>query len=350
VGEEVEEIIESDEPPVTEGPLTGLRGVLPVAPTITEPAAAKTAVQYTISKEQQQQISLLHQLTHEEQAKTKQIVQKKSATFSALWRTILGLLLFAAVLAGVLLPGTNIGLPETTLPVSQSTLDTFNVVDPLVGRSVLVAFEYTPAMAAELDPIALMLLRQLAANDNRILTISQSAAGTAIAEQRVSEVNGLESQSLGLLTGEAVGLRSLGSCLNAANSCNPLFGASDAAAQSDLADLGLIIVLTSDRNSLINWVEQVESQTDTPVIAAVAQLIGPLTLPYLSSGQLEGALDGIPNASAYEKRLLGQDGGAFQQFAAQTFAMWLVIIGLIVAGVVYGLAGVARRDEKKGNG
>lgn len=349
VGEEVEEV-ESDEPAVTEGPLAGLRGVLPVAPTITEPAAAKTAVQYTISKEQQQQISLLHQLTHEEPAKTKQIAQKKSATFSGLWRTILGFLLFAAVLAGVLLPSLDVGLPETALPVSQTTLDTFNVVDPLVGRPVLVAFDYTPLMAAELDPIALMLLRQLAANGNRILTISQSAAGTAIADQRVSEVDNLDSQSLGLLPGEAVGLRSLGNCLNSADNCAPLFGGSDAAIQSDLADLGLIIILTSDRNSLINWVEQVESQTDTPVIAAVAQPIGPLTLPYLSSGQLEGTVDGIPNASAYEKRLLGQDGEAFQQFTAQTIVMWLVIIGLITATVVYGLAGVARRDKKKGNG
>ncbi len=350
-GGEVEEIVESDEPPETEGPLAGLRGVLPVAPTIAEPTAAATAAQYTISKDQQQQISLLHQLTHEEPAKTKQIARKKATTFSGLWRAILGILLLAAILAGIIIPRTDIGLPETALPVSQSALDTFETVDPIIGRSVLVAFDYTPSMAAELDPIALMLLRQLAANGNQVMTISQSAAGTAIADQLVSEVSDLESQSLGLLTGEAVGLRSLGSCLNTVDSCEPLFDQlTDTAVQSDLADLGLVIILTSDRNSLINWVEQVESQTEVPVISAVAQPLGPLTIPYLSSGQLEGSLNGIPAASAYEKRLLGQDGSAFQQFAAQTIVMWVVIVTLIVAALFYGLTGLSSRDEKQGNG
>jgi hypothetical protein len=266
-------------------------------------------------------------------------------------RAILGLLLFLAVLAGILLPKTGIGLPETVLPVPQNALDTYDTIDPIVGSSALVAFDYTPAMAAELDPIALMLLRQLAANGNRVLTISQSAAGTAIADQLTSQVNDLDSQSLGLLPGEAVGLRSLGSCLNSADSCEPLFDLdSDTALQNDLADLGLVIILTSDRNSLINWIEQVESQTETPVIAAVAQPLGPLTIPYLSSDQLEGSLNGIPAASAYEKRLLGQDGGASQQFAAQTIVMWLVIVALIVAALFYGLTGLTRQGDKKGNG
>jgi hypothetical protein len=196
-----------------------------------------------------------------------------------------------------------------------------------------------------------MLLGQLAANGNRVLTISQSAAGTALAERVTADVNDLDSQSLGLLTGEAVGLRSLGSCLNSADNCNSLFGSSvDASLQAELTNLDLVILLTSDRNSLINWIEQVESQIEAPVITAVNQPLGPLTIPYLSSGQLEGSLNGLPAASAYEKRLLGQTGGTFQQFTAQSIGMWVVIIALIVAALFYGLAGFANRNDKKGNG
>jgi hypothetical protein len=351
VSKKEEDLAEIDEPPETAGPLAGVRGVIPVAAAIAEPTTAAAPVQYTISKDQQQQISLLHRLTHDEPAATKQVSFKKAATFSTAWRAMLGLLLLLVVLAGVILPGTDIGLPETALPVPQSALDTFNTIEAVNGRSVLVAIEYTPAMAGELDPIALMLLRQLADNGNRVLTISQSAAGTAIAQQLVDQVNNLESRSLGLLTGEAVGLRSLGSCLNSANDCSSFLGSvADTELQGELADIGLILILTSDRNSLVNWIEQVETQNEAPVIAAVTQPLGPLTIPYLSSDQLEGSLNGIPAASAYEKRLRGLDGSAFQQFAAQTIVMWVVIITLVVAAVFYGITGIAKRGPRKDGG
>jgi hypothetical protein len=156
---------------------------------------------------------------------------------------------------------------------------------------------------------------------------------------------------LGLLTGEAVGLRSLGSCLNSADDCSSFLGsAADTELQGELADIGLILILTSDRNSLVNWIEQVETQNEAPVIAAVTQPLGPLTIPYLSSDQLEGSLNGIPAASAYEKRLRGLDGSAFQQFAAQTIVMWVVIITLVVAAVFYGITGIAKRGTRKDGG
>ena len=51
------------------------------------------------------------------------------------------------------------------------------------GQPVLVAIEYSPAMAGELTPQASMLLEQLAANGSPIITVSQFAAGTAIASE-----------------------------------------------------------------------------------------------------------------------------------------------------------------------
>ncbi len=350
LSETEDELDEIDEPPETEGPLTGLRGVLPVAAVVAESTASLTPVRYTISKEQQQQIALLHRLTHEEPEAKKQVEVKKAATFSTGWRAFLGILLLLVVLAGVILPGTDIGLPETSLPVPESALDTFNTMDAVSGRSVLVAFEYTPAMAGELDPIALMLMRQLAENGNRVLTISQSAVGTAVANQLVGQVDGLDSRALPLLTGEAVGLRSLGSCLsNTAENCSSLYDTRNNELLADLGNVGLVIVLTSDRGSLVNWIEQVESQNEAPVIAAVTQPLGPLTIPYVSSGQLDGTLNGIPAASAYEKRLRGLDGSAFEQFTVQTIVMWVVIVSLIITSVVYGASGVAERRTKKGN-
>jgi hypothetical protein len=350
--------VESEEPPETNGPLAGMRGVLHVAPAVTEPKAALTVDRYTIPKEQQQQIALLHQLTHEDQGKAKQVVHKKTTFLSLRGRLAVGAVLLLAVLLGLFLPILGVGLPATSLPpVSANARSAMDILNGLNDQVVLVAFDYSPAVAGEMDPLALMLMGQLARNGNRVLTISQAATGTALADQVIDRFNEsdplthLESRSAGFLSGEAVGLRNLGSCLQTAGSCETLFGKTlDSAVQDDLANVALVVILSGDQNSLVNWIEQVESQNETlPMVAAVTQPLGPLTIPYWATGQLEGSIIGIPGAAAVERQLLGQsDGPANQLMNAQTVVRWIVIISLVAAALYYGLTGFVAGGQKKG--
>ena len=74
---------------------------------------------------------------------------------------------------------------------------------------------------------------------------------------------------IGMLVGEAIGLRQLGNCLGSQRTtCVTLQGHSlNANTQAALQDLGLIIVLTGERDSLVNWLEQIDPNTDIPIIA-----------------------------------------------------------------------------------
>jgi hypothetical protein len=192
-------------------------------------------------------------------------------------------------------------------------------------------------MAGELNPIAKLLLGQLVDIDSPVITVSQSAAGSEVAAIIAQDVDGLADwQQLGYLPGEAVGLRSLAECLNEPGDCQTLFGqALPDEAQQSLAEVALIVVLTSDSDSLIAWIEQVGAQLEgVTLVAGVTQALGPVTIPYSISGQLEGVIEGFPDAIAYERDLLGIEGDSAENVSGITLAIWLVA-GFLLAGTVY---------------
>jgi hypothetical protein len=179
-------------------------------------------------------------------------------------------------------------------------------------------------------------LGQLEEIDSPAITVSQSAAGSEVAAIVAQNVDGLDWQQLGYLPGEAVGLRSLSECLNEPGDCQTLFGkALPDEAQQSLANVALILVLASDSDSLIAWIEQVGAQLeDISLVAGVTQALGPVTIPYFASGQLEGVVEGYPDAIAYERDLLGIEGDGTEDVSGITLAIWLVA-GFLLAGTVY---------------
>ena len=95
-------------------------------------------------------------------------------------------------------------------------------------------------------------------------------------------------------------------------------------------------MLTGERDSLVNWLEQIDPNTDIPIIAGVTQSLGPVAAPYYASGQLHGLLNGLPDAIALANRY-GSSADLTQakaQLSAQSLiqlaAALLLIIGALV--------------------
>ena len=334
---------ELEGPEVTVGPLKGMGGIMPIEPAIAKPRTALPLAPYTITPEQQQQVALLRQIT-QETPETTTLIGAKTAYDTAVWlRLSVAVLLIGAVLAGLL--GLNVSNLEAPIPANIQAVDA--AVAAAAGQPVLLAVEYTPAMAAELSPQAELLLTQLEANGSPVLLTSQYAAGTAVANNLA--VDG-DAQQLGYLPGEGVGLRQLGDCLAGRNQCDQLNGRMlPEELRTNLSQTSLIIVLTGDRDNLVNWVEQVGSvATNVPIAAGVTQALTPLASSYAATGQLSGLLSGVPDAATYaqivqpaEESLLAQQNA---QIIGQLLAATLLIIGLLV----YGIQGVmnSRREKK----
>jgi hypothetical protein len=217
----------------------------------------------------------------------------------------------------------------------------YEAVQNAAQQPVLLAVEFTPAMAGELGVQAEMLVDQLLANGSEVVTVSQYAAGTAVAQTLAPN-----QPSLGLIPGESIGLRQLGACLP---DCAALNGNNlGSELQQTLGDVGLIIVLTGERDSLVNWLEQVGSQHDIPMMAGVTQSLGPVAAPYLNSGQLQGVIAGMPDTAVYQQLLQSSPSESVTSYlSAQTLAQLLAAALLLVGGLGYLITGLFKQGKSK---
>ncbi|MCA9922010.1 MAG: hypothetical protein KC421_06555, partial [Anaerolineales bacterium] len=338
VGESVSEVEQR------QGPLAGLRGVIGIESAVTDVYENPSLPPLTVTTEQQQQVVLLRQLSQEGHIAAGVQPGASHVAAPAWLRILLALLLLGAVVAGLILPGSFMQAPDS-LPGTEAA---YQAIEAAAGQTVLVAFDYAPSMAGELSPQAERILQRLAENESVVLGISQYTAGTILADAALVQVSG---SNLGYLPGEAVGLRLLSVCLQKnGGSCDVIPGwSNDAAMQEAISDVQLIVVLTGNRDNFVYWVEQVAQPTGIPMVAGITQSLGPVTDPYLASGQLAGVIEGAPGTAVYEQ-LTGvtRDTDQLQQrLNAQAFAQLLIVVLFLIGMIVYGvIAPVINRSRK----
>lgn len=316
--------------PVQEtGPLTGIRGVVEIQPVMAMPHQAPIAVpNFTVTSTQQEQAALLRQIQAGLQEQSRTISVESFAGLSPAMRLLLSLLLLAAIGLGLFGPNWQ---REPAIPAGVA--NAVNAIETAAGKNVLLAFEYTPAMAAELNPQAELLLAHLAEQGSSVITISQYAAGLALAR---GQTETYAAATLGFIPGEAIGLREVGACLHAGQGCQSLAGRELSAAQrAQLGDVALIIVLTGERTSLVNWIEQIGAAHQVPVVAGVTQALAPVAAPYAATGQLQGVIGGLVDTAVYAQLTdLSIPDTAPQrnaQHLAQLLAALLFIIGALIS-------------------
>jgi hypothetical protein len=211
-----------------------------------------------------------------------------------------------------------------------------------------VAFEYTPAVAGELDPVATSFLERLAANGSTVFTISQVEAGVPVAGRVVEQVEGLDSQELGFLPGDAIGLRNFAGCLNNTGTCANVTGLSlEEETQSLLSQTSLIVIMSGERDAIVNWIEQVGAQVDVPMISGITQAMDPIAAPYVASRQLVGVVSGLPAVAAIDDNVDVDGNLVGRAMNSVTLVQWLAVIVLVIGALFYGLAGLVPAGVKK---
>ncbi len=337
-----EPVPEAEKPAVAVGPLTGIRDAIMIEPAIARPYERSGRPAFTITNEQRAQTALLKQLSLVERETSGSVHIATPRLAVSIWlRILLAGLLTAAIAIGLLRPNLLEPAPLTAPPHVDAA---YTAVQAAAGQPVLLAVEYTPALAGELEAQAAMLAEQLAANGSPVVTVSQYAAGTAVAQTNFGD-----QPTLGLLPGDSIGLRQLSDCLSLGTACNEITGRNlDSVMQQTLSDVGLIIVLTGERDSLVNWLEQVGGRTTTPMVAGLTQSLGPVAAPYFASGQLAGMIVGLPDTAVYQQTIQSQPTDAVsRQLSAQTLAQLVAALALLIGGLGHGAIGLFRRGEAK---
>jgi hypothetical protein len=321
---------------VTSGPLSGVPGVLAIEPVIAQPRlATPNFVPFTVSKEQREQVNLLEQIVATvvaTEAEAQRVVSvRQPPVMSRITQLGLAVLLLLALVLGLWGPALFVA-PTNPAP---ALVDLHTAVNNVAGQPVLLVFDYTPALAGELEPQATMLLEQLARNGSPVVSLSQYTSGQRLAALQTAVSHPDNRYHLGYLPGEAIGIRQLGPCLAASANCEAIVGRSLSPEKIQvLADVSLVIVLTGERDNLVNWIEQLAVYDEITLVAGITQSLHPVAAPYVASGQLAGLSTGLNDTVAYHEGLLGQPApiALLQQQNAQGMAQ-LVVALLLLAGL-----------------
>ncbi|MFB0535807.1 MAG: zinc-ribbon domain-containing protein [Anaerolineae bacterium] len=337
----------------TTGLLAGIRGVLPTEPIVSGPHKAPPAptAAVTVGTEQ---ANLFREIITQEPVPVTEVIAPRGAR---IWGGVLRRLIYLLIALAVIVPlfGGGGWFGEGELPSGAAT-DFYNAIQNLPSNSVvLLAFDYDPFTAAEMDRLAEPILWHLMDRKVRLMAVSLLPTGPAVAGNLLDRVAGEHGGyqygqnyvNLGYIPGQVAAPSELASDLRALvpqdyqqrKSLGELPATQDV---NGIQDVSLIIELAAQQRTLQWWIEQVGSQHQVEIMAAVSAAVEPTATPYHNSGQLVGLISGLPSAAQYEMKTNKWPSLAIASVDAQSVAH-LAIVALIVLGSLASLVSVRRK-------
>lgn len=276
-----------------------------------------------LSKAQQQQVELLKDIVGGAQADDAGVNRIRLSpplfSLSAIPR-IIGA---AVLLLMASLPFVSSDFAEGELPPAEFHEDRhgpttlYNLLDNLAADDyVLVAFEYGPTAAGELDAIAELFLRHIVAQRAVPLIASSNPIAIVHAQNIIRRINRSVASSgeslrhgrdyfiLRYLPGGSLGLRELSE--NFADVARVSYKGTLTGLQFEsLDDLTYVVMIAERAEDMRNWAEQVASQLErTRLLAASGYAAAPLAQVYADSmDEIVGLLVGYRDAYTYAEML-----------------------------------------------
>lgn len=334
------------------GPLAGLKGILPSelgAIEFHKPSVLSQTVE--ISDKQRSHQALLESLMVVEPE-----AQKPGAVAVSqqgwIWRAVIAVVLLAAILYPIVSGSRFAPLPDVYPVEVQTIQQTISALAP--GSPVLLAVDYEPSLAGEMQAISADVVSQLMSRGARLVLISTSPAGQALAAQLVNTV--LEKPSpynqlyadnqlvanLGYLPGGTIGLLSFATSPAATvpYTIDGKYAWDSSVLQNvhKISDFKLAVLFTENADTGRAWVEQVgPALGSTPFLLVSSAQAAPMLRPYLESGQFEGMVAGLAGGAVLEE-LSAQPGQASQYWDAYQAGLWaaiaMIVIGALVQGII----------------
>lgn len=276
-----------------------------------------------LSKAQQQQVELLKDIVGGAQAEDAGVNRIRLSpplfSLSAIPRIIgTAVLLLMASLPFVSSDFAEGELPPAEFPEDRHGPTTlYNLLDNLTADDyVLVAFEYGPTAAGELDAIAELFLRHIVAQRAVPLIASSNPIAIVHAQNIIRRINRSVASSgeslrhgrdyfiLRYLPGGSLGLRELSE--NFADVARVSYKGTLTGLQFEsLDDLTYVVMIAERAEDMRNWAEQVASQLErTRLLAASGYAAAPLAQVYADSmDEIVGLLVGYRDAYTYAEML-----------------------------------------------
>lgn len=306
------------EPAETEGPLAGLRGVIPGGSTMDMPADFQPAPLPAIPESIVAQAQLWQKLLEQPRSVQRPVAQHRA-------RSGKGQLATRLVVTVILLAVTVLGLLWSDIPLSQAIshphIEHFSkAIDALEpGDTVIVAVEYGPAEAGEMTILADAVMQHLADREAQVMMVSTLPEGTGLIQSLLKPLalaNRLPDGQTAFLPGSSNGVAQF---------------------LSKPAEAKIIILLAGRAERLRWWVEQNNATQVLPMAIGVNAATAPLAMPYLETSQVAGWMAGLPDVAAYQQFRGLTSSILDSQLDALMLAHWAAL-ALLLFGLFYYLA------------
>jgi hypothetical protein len=330
-----------DQPAEREGPLAGLKGVIPAAPIGSSRRPQPIPLKLQATDEQQTSAAILEEILLGETTSS-QLVSAPVVISQRVLRWVIAALVLIVL-------GTVVFMRSEIMPVSAllppHAQDVTNVVMNISEDApVLVVLDYEPALAGEMEAVSGPLLDQLVLLRHPHLSfLATSPNGTALVERLLVNTNinqpdghayiaGQNYTNMGYLPGGESGVLAFIQSPQTAIQSSPVLGFSEYAA---------ILLLTDHADSARMWVEQLHAlkQADPalasqPLLAVSSAQTGPMLQPYVSSRQINGLISGMSDAARYESMNNSRPGIARSYWDAFGVGVMMAVL-LIVLGSLW---------------
>jgi hypothetical protein len=273
-------------------------------------------------------------------------------------RRIIFLFIAVAVAAPIVFPIT---FEEKATPVVQKLFDYIENLPE--GSTILISFDFDPAMAPEVQPMANAISRHCLDKNLKVIFMSLWATGQSLMTTTLTQVifpefpekiDGIDYVNLGYKAGNEGVLNVIVSDFRRMFPTDvngvPLDSTELFRDIESCNDLDLIIALGGGRPGPKEWVLFVGDPAAVPVGVGVAAVVAPQLYPYFPQ-QIIGILGGVKGAAEYESELIhtrqrfaDMDTPGLRMMGPQTLAHLVIMAFIIIGNVAFFRT---RRQEKR---
>lgn len=352
------------------GPLSGMRGVLPIPENLLRYRKPPIySVKLHTTEKQRNQSALLDGIIAQE-SKPLLIPPARSHAPLLIMRIVIALVLVGVIALPNLMGMLGMPFDPLSMPALQPVEleEMYNQIDqsaqPGENYTVLLAFDYEPGFSGEMTAAASPVITHLMQQNAQIVVVSTSPNGPALANRLLEDVAGKSSYSvknrsvnLGYLPGGTISLlefvREPRFAAPATITGEPAWDETFLSGVNSIADFSQVIVLTDSAETGRSWIEQVSPQMgDVPLFMVASAQAAPMLIPYLNateetnSGQIDGMVAGLMGGAQYGWFAGQQDTLTSKYWASYQLGIVLAIGLVLAGGLISGIRRMLARDEK----
>ena len=240
-------------------------------------------------------------------------------------------------------------LPVRASPEARGFYE--NIEKLQAGDVVYLASDYDPGGKAELDPMLLAVLDRLFQKNVKIVGATLWPAGSPLLERaykaeapKYNKVYGVDYVHLGFKEGKENVMVQLGKSIREVfpvdyygtplDSLPLMHSGLNGNPIDKLNDTKLLVNISIGYPGTKEWVQQVRSRFNLPMISGCAAVSAPEYFPYVQSGQLSGLLGGLAGAAEYEE-MIDRPGWGVTGMAAQSLAHVTIVLLIVLGNFVY---------------